>query len=344
MAEWSTKTTAIAAILVALAICMGCTSSAPQTEEHQSNVTSNASAQENLPQEFRLNETVNVDNVTLVADSWGYTNSWRLLRPDKGAKFMWIHFSSENIGNVPRSMPYSFSVEYRGVSGERRDTGLGDLDFLYDVYRAQMWDKIYRGDGFSGYLIFEVSDDLGANEARFFVDYAGRRFAMNLTEPAETVGSPLTISDERLVCDPPATVLLPYRHCHIAFSLANNMLIPFLSQGETGGVRLDYTINGKYSNQRIPQVSDEFLNLGNGQIVPYGNSSGSTATIISFNDNSNTYYMYYSDPALVGKNGVSIPLGKEGDSVTADVRIFGDRNKTLAEEDGVPIALTLANS
>lgn len=344
-------------VLAILVLMYGCTS-APAPKSGWAGPAGNLLAG---PAQFSLNETVTTGNISFRVAGWGYADKWDRFAPPKGAKILWIHLIAQNNGGVPKPLPNTFNVEYRGINATKQD-GEPETEYMERLvtYRgmAVYYDKeFYKGDGADGFLLFAVSDDLGADEATFQVTYEGKQFAMKLDTPPSFQGPDLTISDEKLVCAY-VTPVGNYSHCRIMLSLTNNMPTPLMSRNESGFV----DTNNLYLDIR---VNDKFQGHAGTRLVSYQSGSlegpdniillpdakldtvGTPEMFLLVWDN-RTMYMYVDrsmwnddDNHMVDTtlSRDSRKLGTPGEIITASIAITGSDGEVYAQKNGITLQI-----
>lgn len=300
------------------------------------------------PVSFSLNEKVVSDNIAFRVKAWGFYNRWKDFYPADGAKFVWIDFESENVGDVPAKLPKDFHLEYRGIN----TTAIYKYESMcYHLRGTEAEEDYFPGDGREGFILFEVSEDLGEGEAEFYVEYSGKSYVLDLEGQTAITGPKLTISDEGIVCSRPNPALSRDGLCRISFSLTNNMPIPFMSKGITvqkyparNSIDVDYSIDNKFSNEEKLQVEKVYEDYSGGPVailIEPGEESDllwGTAEMARISKYTGRYYHSLEYQSLESSLAHNY-MGDAGDSISVSLTLYGMDSQILAEKNDVRITL-----
>ena len=118
--------------------------------------------------EFVVYEDVKITVVEYeLADSYVNTNG-REEKPEEGAKFLWLHVRSKNVGEVAQDLPSpsQFALLYKGTQ-----ITLGLHWFLTggQGYAAYKKERVYPGVGREGWIQYEIP--VGADSAEIMVRF-----------------------------------------------------------------------------------------------------------------------------------------------------------------------------
>ncbi len=90
--------------------------------------------------------------------------SKELVTPQPGATFLWVHVSTENIGENADTTGFIFQLYYKSKT-------IGDTSY-YEVANRQsfqQWEKIYPGQRLDGWVLFEVPQAIDLSQTYFLV-------------------------------------------------------------------------------------------------------------------------------------------------------------------------------
>jgi len=335
------RTLAIIGILCGLLLFGGCTAEKSPTSQYG---TQGGGAQPAEPEEFTINETVLAKNVSFKVTAWGYAERWgrgykdNEEYPQDGAKYVWVHFSSENAGNVPAPLPGDFNVEYRGVNATQKWLGMMDGAMMYNKQPSDLQKQYYPGTGREGFLIFEISENVGENEAEFFVNFDGLRFVLKLANPTVYSGMPLTITDEKIVC--PDRISFSRYFCHVEFTLKNNLPTPYVSEGQRPitlsaphALNANLTVDGKKQHMfglRVLQESG--IGVEPPVILAPGEEGQCRLPDTMTVDKDTGKYVYTNAPT-------ETIVDQSGDSVTVTITLYEVGGEIVAQKENIALQL-----